>query len=317
VSDAAPDDPDESWVIAALRDCGPPSAEIVVDIGDDAAVWADGRVVTTDTMVEGTHWDARLSAEDVGWKLVAVNVSDVGAMGGRPEWAVLALTLPAPLERAWVAAFARGVRAACARWGVRLVGGDTTRGPTRVASLTVGGRAARPVLRSGGQPGDTLWIAGELGLAAEAFLAEAPSAAALRHFRRPEPPVAFGAALGEAGLATAMMDLSDGLRPDLARLCAASGCGARVDAAQLPGKGPLAWRVAFGEDYALCFAARAIDADAIVSLSTMYDVPVRPIGALTSTPSVTLVGNPGAADASGWPAPLFAHFARPPSPGAA
>jgi thiamine-monophosphate kinase len=301
----APDDPDESFVIACLRDCGPLPRDLVVDIGDDAAVWADGRVVTTDTMVEGTHWDDHLSPADVGWKLVAVNVSDIAAMGARPEWAVLALTLPAPLDRDWLRAFASGMREACARWGVRLVGGDTTRGPVRTASLTVGGRAARPVLRSGAHPGDDLWIAGTLGRAAEGFLSQAPSEEALRHLRRPEPPVAFGAALGEAGLATAMMDLSDGLRPDLARLCAASDCGARVEAHRLPGIGPLAWRTSFGEDYALLFAARAEDADAIRALSAMHHVPVHPIGALTSGPGVVLAGAPDDA----WPAPLFTHFA--------
>ncbi len=301
----APDDPDESFVITCLRDCGPPLRDLVVDIGDDAAVWADGRVVTTDTMVEGTHWDERLSPTDVGWKLVAVNVSDIAAMGARPEWAVLALTLPAPLDRDWLRAFAAGVRDACARWGVRLVGGDTTRGPVRTASLTVGGRAARPVLRSGGHPGDELWIAGTLGRAAEGFLAAAPSEEALRHLRRPEPPVDFGAALGESGLATAMMDLSDGLRQDVARLCAASGGGARVEVDRLPGSTPLAWRTSFGEDYALLFAARTEDADAIRTLAAMQHVPLHSIGALTLVPEVLLVGAPDDA----WPAPLFTHFA--------
>ncbi len=274
-----------------------------VGIGDDAALFADGRVLTVDTMVEGVHWDDKLSAVDVGWKLVAVNVSDVAAMGGRPEWALLALSLPAPLDRAWLAGFRDGLLAACARWGVTLVGGDTTRSPVRVASLTVGGYAAHPVLRSGGRPGDDLWVTGELGRAAEGFLHPAPRPAARAWLQRPEPRVAFARALAEEGLPTAMMDLSDGLRTDLGRMCVASGCGAEVDAAAVPGDGPFAWRVAFGEDYELLFAAPADRRDAVRSLATMHEISVTRVGCLQAHPGVRLVGG------EAWPPVLFTHFA--------
>lgn len=293
---------DEAWIIELLTPNTRPSSPVRVGIGDDATVFEDGRVVTLDTMVEGVHWDTRLSPEDVGWKLVAVNVSDVAAMGGRPTHAWLAASLPAPLDRAWVRAFATGLRAACDRWGVHLVGGDTTRAPVRVLSLTLEGLAPRPVLRSTGRPGDDLWVTGNLGLAAEAFLADAPSDAAWRAFRRPEPRVEFAAALAARGLATAMMDLSDGLRDDLARLCAASGCGADVDAAQVPGTGPISWRVGFGEDYELLFAAPQADRDAVRSVANMTSTPLGLIGRLDAAAGARLNGRPE------WPPPLFRHF---------
>lgn len=305
-----PDPDDEAHVIATLAAGARPGADVRVGIGDDAALFSDGRVVTVDTMVEGVHWDERLSPADVGWKLVAVNVSDVAAMGGRPEWALLALSAPSPLDRAWIAAFAEGVTAACAHWGVALVGGDTTRAPVRMASLTVGGHAPRPVLRSGGRPGDDVWVTGTLGRAAEAFLAASPRADAVAHFRRPEPRVAFAQALAGAGLATAMMDLSDGLRADLTRLCAASGCGATVDPGAIPGDGPLAWRVSFGEDYELLFTADAERRDAVRSLATMERTPIARVGRLEPAPGLRLEGG------AEWPAALFTHFAPPSGAGA-
>ncbi len=295
-------DPEEAHVIATFARGAFPGAQLRTGIGDDAAVFDDGRLVTVDTMVEGVHWDDKLSPGDVGWKLVAVNVSDIGAMGGRPEWAVLAISVPRPLDRSWIEAFHEGLQAACAHWGVALVGGDTTRSPVRTAALTVGGRAERPVLRSGGRPGHDLWVTGTLGLAAEGFLSGTPRAAARAWLRRPEPPVAFGRALAERGLASAMMDLSDGLHVDLARLCAASGCGATIDADAVPGDGPLPWRVAFGEDYQLLFAAPAEERDAVRSIARMQEIPLARIGGLEAPPGLRLGG--GAL----WPPALFTHF---------
>ena len=264
----------------------------------------DGLAVTTDTMVEGVHWDDRLSAEDVGWKLVAVNVSDLAAMAARPAWAVLALSLPDPPDEAWVEGFARGLGAAARRWGFVLAGGDTTRSPGPVvASLTLAGPADRPVLRSGGRAGDTLWVTGELGLAAEGFLAEQPSIHAQRRLRRPEPRLSVGLAL--AGVATAMMDLSDGLATDLPRLCASSGTGADVRSSDVPGVATLSWRLAWGDDYELLFAAPTEATDAVASISAMHGVPIAAIGALCADPGRILLD--GAPD---WPVPAFAHFRR-------
>lgn len=291
----------ESEIIGALTPAVG-SAAVRVGIGDDAAVLADGTLVTVDAMVEGVHFDARLSPADVGWKLVAVNVSDIAAMGGRPTWATLALSLPDPPDRTWVAGFAEGLAAACRNWNVTLVGGDTTRSPIRAASLTLGGAAVRPVLRSTARAGDDLWVTGRLGLAAEALLSPSPTPDALAHLRRPAPRVAFACALADLGV-TAMIDLSDGLSDDLSRLCTASGCGAEVDPDAVPGSGPLAWRVAFGEDYELLFTASAADRDALRSVADMYATPLSLIGRLDARPDARMSGMP-------WPAPLFRHFTQ-------
>jgi len=292
----------EAWVVETARALFPLETP-GVGIGDDAAVLPLGNVVTMDTMVEGVHWDARLSPADVGWKLAAVNVSDIGAMGGRPRWATLSLTLPRPLDRDWVGAFYGGLAEAFAAYGVALVGGDTTRGPARVAALTVGGTVSRPVLRSGARPGDELWVTGELGRSAQAFLRSECSAEALAWFRRPRPPVAFGAALAEAGLPTAMMDLSDGLAADLHRLCAASGCGALVEPDSLPTAGTIAEAVAFGEDFELLFTAAAGEDVAICSLAEKFETRVSKVGIVRGSPVVSLIGLE-------WPRSLFSHFER-------
>lgn len=298
-------DPAEADVIELFRTRARPLEGLLLGIGDDAALFSDGRVVTVDTMVDGVHWDARLEPEDVGWKLVAVNVSDIAAMGARPEWCVLSVSLPSPLDLRWTERFAAGLVAACDRWGVALVGGDTTRGAVRSATLTMAGRASRPIPRSGGRPGDDVWVTGELGLAAEGFLAGTPRAEALVRLRRPEPRLELAVSFADAGLVTAMMDLSDGLRADLARLCAASGCGATVDPGAIPGEGPLSWRVAFGEDYELLFAAPADRRDALRSLATMHRTRIARIGRLEAASGLRL------RDGTDWPVPLFAHFAPP------
>lgn len=280
--------------------------------GDDAAVIAEGEVVTVDLMVEGVHWDERCAPEDLGWKLVAVNASDIGAMGCRPTWALLGLSLPASRSGDWLTAFARGLGEGLRHVGAELVGGDTTgsRGPVAL-SLTMAGRGPRPVGRSGARAGEDLWVSGALGMAAAGFLDDEP--AGLRWWRRPRPPVELGARLGEEGLVSAMMDLSDGLRRDLDRLCRASALGAEVEAASLPLHPPLgalpreaglARAVSFGEDYQLLFSAGADRRARILALGEELEVAVHRIGRLVERPGARL-------DGGGWPAPLFEHFPPP------
>jgi thiamine-monophosphate kinase len=305
-----PDDPGERSIIDALLEgrprVGPPP---IVDVGDDVAVLPGGLAVGADTMVEGVHWDDKLSPADVGWKLVAVNASDLGATGARPAWCTLSLSLPRPLDLSWVRGFAAGLHAALAAFGVRLVGGDTTRSPgPRVAALTMGGPVARPLTRAGGRPGDALFVTGTLGDAAAGFAEGGPGLAALR---RPAPPVALGVALAESGLVNAMMDISDGLFTDLSRLCAASRCGATVEAAALPASPQvaaspqrLAHQVAWGDDYQLLFTAPAERLPALRQLSG--DTPLTPIGRLDAAPGLRLVG-------ADWPAPALHHFGDSPA----
>lgn len=270
--------------------------------GDDAALLPGGTLVTTDVMVEGVHWDGRLSAGDVGWKLVAINVSDIGAMGGIPRWATLGLSLPRPIDLRWVDEFAEGLHAALARWNTRLVGGDTTQSPGPVfAALTVGGQGDA-VPRSGARPGDEIWVTGTLGDASAGFHGHAP----LDWWRRPEPPVSFGAEL--ARLAHAMMDLSDGLAVDLPRLCRASGIRAEIDPDALPAspfvedlQDRLAHQVAFGEDYQLLFTVPPERAQAVVALGRAHGIRVTRIGRCHAGQGAVLIGRP-------WPKARFAHF---------
>lgn len=299
----------EDAVIARLTARSPKPPE---GPGDDAAVLADGTVVTVDLLVEGVHFDGRLSGADVGWKALAVSVSDVCAMGAEPRWAVLALALPEGFSQAWLDDFAAGFAEGLAAYGVALIGGDTTRSPGPVfASVTVGGRPARaPVLRSGARVGDDLWITGWPGLAGLGYVAQEPPPEALEALRRPRPHVGFATGLAEQGLAGAMMDVSDGLASDLPRLCAASGVGAVVDPAAIPAHPALAGRadrlalqVCAGDDYALLFAADPSQRDSIVALAASVGVAVARIGRCTPEPDVQLAGVP-------WPAPLFAHFSE-------
>ena len=304
-----PEDPGEQYVIETLlRNRTVPSSPVVrVDAGDDTAVLQDGTLVTTDTLVEGVHWDHRAAPGDVGWKAVAVNVSDIAAMGGRPTWATLALSMPRPLNRSWIEGFSKGFQAACARWGVLLVGGDTTRspGPT-VVTVTLAGAAPSPVLRSGAQPGDDIWVTGVPGEAAAGFAMGGEGLRALHH---PEPPLELALALAEAGLLHAAMDLSDGLATDLPRLCRASGVGATVQPSRLPSSAitealaqPLEAMVAFGDDYQLLFTAAPRHRDAIGALARQHHTRVSRIGSIRAEEGAVLVG-------TSWPEPAFAHFA--------
>lgn len=282
----------------------PPEVLARVGIGDDAAVLPGETVWTLDVLVEGEHFDDRLSPVDVGFKAVAVSVSDAAAMGARPTWLLLGLSVPAR-DDAFVDGVTEGVALACARFGVQLVGGDTTRSRRgRVLTSVVGGRLmAAPLLRSAGRPGQLVGVTGTLGLAGVGWSTEAPPAHALDALRRPAPPVAFAVALAENGLGAAAMDLSDGLGLDLDRLCEASGCGARIDSHALPiGEGACV-RTATrgGDDYQLLFTIEPEHRDGVESLAHDLGVRVSWVGELVDGRDVLL-------DGGAFPPLLFSHF---------
>ncbi len=252
---------------------GAARADVVAGIGDDAAllrVPAGAELVAaTDTLVAGVHFPADTAPEDIGHKALAVNLSDLAAMGAEPAWALLALTLPEADEE-WLAAFARGFHALARRFGVALVGGDTTRGPLSITVQVLGRVPAGAALRRGGaRPGDRVYVTGTLGDAALALeglrgerrLARAALAALRRRLDRPEPRVAAGLAL--RGVATAAIDVSDGLLADVAHLAAAGGVAVTLWPESLPRSpeylraAPSAadWGAALtgGDDYELCF----------------------------------------------------------------
>jgi len=281
----------EFELIALIRDrCAVAREDVRLGIGDDAALLAvpAGHLlaVSTDTLVAGVHFPIATHAADIGWKALAVNLSDLAAMGATPAWATLALTLPEADAR-WVEQFADGFAALAGEFKLALVGGDTTQGPL---SITVTVHGFVPVdgalLRSGARVGDGIFVTGTPGDAAaglrcldrNAAAAELLSApvglreALTARLNRPVPRVAQGLAL--RGRATACIDVSDGLVADLGHICAASGVGAQLDADALPASSALlglfdpATRRAFqlngGDDYELCFTAPDQDAGALL-----------------------------------------------------
>lgn len=268
---------------------------------DDAAL-LDGLVITHDSIAEGVHFFAADPPASVGWKLLAVNMSDLAAKGAKPVAALLSLTLSGDDE--WDMAFIDGIGAACEHYGVALIGGDTIRlpdGSPRVLGLTAIGRAGKHTpSRSGGSPGDRLWLAGTLGDSAAglALLEDDPAAAGelVDVFRRPVPLLEIGQALGAQ--TAAMMDVSDGLLLDLQRLCAASGCGAEIELEKLPlspafiaergdGRDARLFAATGGDDYAL-LAAFPADADPSVTLSLPKKPTLACIGTLVAGSAVAL-----------------------------
>lgn len=218
--------------------------DVLLGVGDDAALLRPPAglqlAMAADTIVEGVHFPPGLAAQDIGHRVLAVNLSDMAAMGAEPAWALLTLTLPAA-EPGWLRGFASGLHELARRHGTALVGGDTTSGPltatVAIAGFVPPGQALR---RAGARPGDEVWVSGTPGDAAAGLALlqgrlQAPESVAeplLRRFARPEPRVALGLVL--RGVATACIDVSDGLAGDLGKLCEASGVGAAVDSTRLP-----------------------------------------------------------------------------------
>jgi thiamine-monophosphate kinase len=248
--------------------------DVAVGIGDDAAVVSvpAGRelAIAVDTLVEGIHFPVGTAPADIGWKALAVNLSDLAAMGATPAWALLALTLPSP-DEAFIDGLARGFAELATPYRLALIGGDTTRGPLTV-TVTVHGftTPGQALLRSGARVGDVVMVTGTLGDAAAGLrcLAEAdiaPYASLIERLNRPTPRVAAGQAL--RGIATACVDVSDGLVADLGHICSKSRVGAEIDPALLPHSSAMltnfhdvdaiAFALSGGDDYELCFTVPA------------------------------------------------------------
>ena len=245
--------------------------DVLLGVGDDAALLevpaGQMLVAAIDTLVEGRHFLPDAPPESVGHQALAVNLSDLAAMGAEPAWALLALSLPQP-DALWLEGFARGFHALADRAAVTLVGGDTVRGP-RVVTVQVLGFVPAPLAlrRAGARPGDGLYVSGTLGDAAAGLeLLHGDRATDLdsplvRRYRFAEPRLALGRSL--RGVASAAMDLSDGLFGDLAKLCQASGTGAVVELEDLPRSAALSARfgaadaerlaLGGGDDYELLF----------------------------------------------------------------
>ena len=296
-------------------------------IGDDCALITPGAgkqiAISSDMLVEDRHFFAGAGARMLGHKSLAVNLSDLAAMGARPVAFTLALALP-QAERAWLAGFAEGLFALADAYGCELIGGDTTKGPLNIC-ITVFGELApgQALRRSAAVAGDDIWVSGTLGDARlalagyrkEQALSPADLAMAGARMHTPTPRVALGCALAEAGLAHAAIDISDGLVGDLGHILNASQVGATLDVDALPAGPVLAqqetglrrrYTAAGGDDYELCFTAPAASRDAIAALAASCATPVTRVGSIEAKAGLRLV------DAAGQPLDLqlssFDHF---------
>lgn len=279
----------------------PTSGDVLLGIGDDAAVVSipSGQrlVVAVDTIVEGVHFPVGTDAADVGYRALAVNLSDLAAMGSVPKWMTLSLSLPHN-DAQWLDGFASGLFDLARKFNVQLIGGDTVRGPL-VVTIQIAGwvESNRWLTRSGAQPGDLIFVSGHVGDAAgglaaiQQSLPEVESTRYLKQrFLRPEPRISLGRALRE--FASACMDVSDGLLTDLDKLCAASGVGAEIDVDRLPlssqlrasfdAERALSFALTGGDDYELLFTSHAADQSRLQNLK----IPVTQIGRITADRTV-------------------------------
>jgi thiamine-monophosphate kinase len=251
-----------------LRGGAPLPAEVRVGPGDDCAV-VGSLAISTDLSVEGVHFRRDwLRPREIGWRAAAAALSDLAAMGARPVGVLVSLSVPPADAGSFATALMLGAREAVEAVGGVLLGGDLTRSPAGVAvDVVVVGESERPVLRSGARPGDGLWVTGELGGAAAFVRARVqggrPRRGARSRFARPEPRIAAGRWLAERGIATAMLDLSDGLAGDATHLAAASGVAIDLQLDDLPVHTAADPELALrgGEDYELCFTASDLHAE--------------------------------------------------------
>jgi thiamine-monophosphate kinase len=306
----------EFGLIKAISIVADKGEGVVRGIGDDAAVLrpSPGMVllVTTDLLLEGVHF--RLEFTDpyrLGQKALAVNLSDIAACGGRPTAFLVSLAIPPETEVAAVQALYKGMMEQAHTYGVSLIGGDTSRAERLLISVTMIGEAeeGKIVYRAGAKKGDRIFVTGQLGDAAlglkmlkngvkEGYLIE-------RHLA-PTPRVKEGIEIARQGLATAMIDISDGLIADLGHILEESGVGAQVNLPELPlsvsyrelgklyYKNPYLFALAGGEDYELLFTASEGRQEAIKKLAQELGTPITMIGEITkASAGVTLVGSDG------------------------
>ena len=308
---------------------------VLVGIGDDCAVLGTTPgthlVAKTDLLIEDVHFRRRYAEmADVGWKALAVNVSDIASMGARSRWALVALACPATATADDIEALYEGMLALAREHGIAVVGGDTSSSPSGwFVNVTLLGEATRAILRSTGRAGDVVAVTGTLGRSAAGLAvlerdhapagvdADSLAEVTAAHLR-PQPRVAEGRWLGAADGVTAMMDLSDGLAIDLPRLCAESGVGARVDVDSVPiapatrrvadalGRDALAWATGGGEDYELLVACASEAFDGLADgLARATGTALTRVGVLERAEGVRFV------DAHGHPVEVargFEHF---------
>jgi len=268
-----------------------PTKRTVLGVGDDGAIVRPTAgyelVISTDMLVAGTHFLPDTDPENLGWKTLAVNVSDMAAMGAQPRWALLAVALPTATE-SWISRFATGFFACAEQFDIDVIGGDTTRGPLNFC-VTICGEVplGQSLLRSGARRGDEIWVSGTPGRAAlglahlqERIVLDEPALSdCLTALHHPQPRVALGLAL--QGIATAAIDVSDGLLADLGHILEASGVAATLKLAVPPA--PTLARecyLAGGDDYELVFTTPAIRHAEVEALAKTLALPLTCLGSI-------------------------------------
>jgi thiamine-monophosphate kinase len=305
-----------------------PTPSALLGVGDDAALLqvSPGMelAVSVDMLVEGRHFSPQDGPGTVGHKSLAVNLSDMAAMGATPRWATLALALPAADEK-WLRGFAGGFFGLASKFGVELIGGDTTRGPLNICIQIMGEVPAGQALRrDGAKPGDEIWVSGTLGTAALALafrqgrveLEQMEAAACLPSLYVPQPRVALGLAL--RGIASAAIDISDGLLADLGHILEQSQVGAEIHFEALPLHEVTRRHIgldvakncvlAGGDDYELCFAAPAERHAELLALANKLALPLSCIGRITGEAGLAVLDGKGQSMPLG--AKGFDHFAQ-------
>lgn len=297
-------------------------ASLIVANGDDCLVWQDASplAMSIDTAVAGRHFPEDAAPERVAQRAFLPALSDLAAMGAKPAFFTLALTLPTPLDEDWTRRFARRLVQLADQYGLVLAGGDTTSGPARVISLQMHGRVSQPLKRSGVIAGDEVWVSGQPGLAAAALPAilagrevDIPDAW-LEAYWQPEPRLLLGQHL--VGLANAAIDVSDGLVADLTHLARASQLHIELAVEQLPVAPSLSERLGFdeavakvlagGDDYQLAFTAPAERHNELLELSRELAVPLTCIGRAEAGDATVSIRHNGEHYRSSWPG--FTHF---------
>ena len=288
-----------------------PSPQADLGVGDDAALVrvSEGNqlVISTDMSVAGTHFLHDCAPYNIGWKALAVNVSDMAAMGAQPKWAMLAIALP-EVNEPWLAEFSRGFFACADAFNIDLIGGDTTRGSLNICVQIMGevptGKALR---RDGAKLNDDIWVSGSLGMAAYALTVLQSEGSGFEHIghaelenlrgflEKPQPRVSLGLALRD--IATSCIDISDGLLADLGHILQQSQVGAIIHWPKIPRvhltasgheKEIQQKALTGGDDYELCFTAPSNARDAIVAIGQQLNLTLSHIGVITALPELII-----------------------------
>ena len=282
---------------------------IELGIGDDAAIFnldsGYQLVTTTDTLSEGVHFFKNDSPEDIAYKSLAVNLSDIAAMGATAKCFTLALTLP-KLDEIWLKQFSQSLKQTSKKYNVSLIGGDTTRGPLNITITMMGVvEKSKAIKRSGARNGDNIYVSGEIGDAALCLkkinAGERPHKAELIKLNRPIPRIELGSAL--KGIANSCIDISDGLEQDLSHIIKASKVGAMVDIQELPlsqsmikyieSNDDWALPLCGGDDYELCFTAPENFNSEIINIAEFCKIKITKIGVINDSKDLKIKGYDG------------------------